>query len=261
MGMQVMAGRDFYPSGTSDSGSLVINESFAKTIAKKPEDAVGMVIQRNNEKFNVIGVIKTFIYNNVYGTTAPLVIFNDTRAENTSTLNVRFKSGTDYKLALAKAEAVIKSSNPSYPFEYKFVDEEFEKLFKGEALIGTLAAVFAGLAVFISCLGLFGLAAYTAERRIRENGIRKVLGASVVNIVQLLSREIIVLVIIANLIAWPIAWYFMNEWLDTFAYKIGINIWLYILAAFAAIFIALITVSSQTIKAAMSNPANTLRYE
>lgn len=162
---------------------------------------------------------------------------------------------------LQHIEKVWKEFLPHRPFEYSFLSQQYSQLYSAEQQQGQLFTIFAGLAILIACLGLFGLATFNTLQRVKEIGIRKVLGASVLNIVQLLSREIIILVVIANIIAWPIAWYFMNKWLDTFAYKIGLNIWLYMLAAFAAILIALVTVSSQTIKAAMSNPANTLRYE
>ena len=216
MGMKIMAGRDFYQSGTADSNNIIINETFAKIINKKPEEVVGEIIDRDNSKLIVIGVIKDFIYNKIYGSAAPLVIFNDTKAQNTSNLTVRFKPGQDYKSALAKTEAVIKKHNPAYPFEYKFADETFEKLFSGESLIGTLAALFAGLAIFISCLGLFGLAAYTAERRIKEVGIRKVLGATVTNIISMLSSDFLKLIVVSCLIAFPLAWWAMHKWLQDY---------------------------------------------
>ncbi len=262
MGMQIMAGRDFYQSGTGDSNNVVINETLAKMISnKKPGDAIGKIISGQGTNLTVVGIIRDFVYNNVYGSAAPLIIFNDTKALYTYNLTIRFKPGTDYKQDLAKTEAVIKKINPAYPFEYKFVDEEFEKLFKGETLIGTLASVFAGLAIFISCLGLFGLAAYTAERRIKEIGIRKVLGASIQNLATLLSKDFLKLVTISCVIASPIAWYFMNKWLTDYDYRITISWWMFALPAVMAILIALITVSFQAIKAAIANPVESLRTE
>ncbi|MEO7293148.1 MAG: FtsX-like permease family protein, partial [Ginsengibacter sp.] len=262
MGMQIMAGRDFYQSGSGDSNNVVINEILAKMIdSKKPVAAIGKIISGQGADLTIVGIIKDFVYNNVYGSAAPLIIFNDAKEQYTSTLTIRFKTGTDYKQNLAKAEAVIKKINPAYPFEYSFVDDEFEKLFKSETLVGTLASVFAGLAIFISCLGLFGLAAYTAERRIKEIGIRKVLGASVQNLTALLSKDFLKLVIISCIIASPMAWYFMNGWLQDYEYRINISWWMFALPALLAVAIALITVSFQAIKAAIANPVKSLRTE
>lgn len=261
MGMQLMAGRDFHSNGIADSNNIIINETFAKLITKKPEDAVGKIVTRDVDQLTVVGVLKDFIYNNVYGITEPMMIFCDAKADNTSRLSIRFKPGSDYKTSLAKVEAVIKKFNPSYPFEYSFVDEDFKKLFDGENLIGTLAALFAGLAIFISCLGLFGLAAYTAERRIKEIGIRKVLGASVTGITALLSKDFLKLVIISCTLAAPLAWYFMNKWLQDYDYRTAISWWMFVLPALIAIIIALITVSFQAIKAAVANPVKSLRTE
>ena len=158
-------------------------------------------------------------------------------------------------------EKVWKSFLPARPFDYQFLSERYRSLYEAEQKQSQLFTAFAGLAIFIASLGLFGLATFNTMQRIKEIGIRKVLGASIPNILTLLSKEIIILIIAANVVAWPLAWYFMNKWLDTFAYHIDMDVLVYILAAVAAILIALITVSAQTIKAAMSNPAKTLRYE
>ena len=165
------------------------------------------------------------------------------------------------KEGLAQLEKVWKSFLPARPFDYQFLSERYRSLYEAEQKQSQLFTAFAGLAIFIASLGLFGLATFNTMQRIKEIGIRKVLGASIPNILTLLSKEIIILIIAANILAWPLAWYFMNKWLDTFAYHIDMDVLVYILAAFAAILIALITVSAQTIKAAMSNPAKTLRYE
>ena len=165
------------------------------------------------------------------------------------------------KEGLAQLEKVWKSFLPARPFDYQFLSERYRSLYEAEQKQSQLFTAFAGLAIFIASLGLFGLATFNTMQRIKEIGIRKVLGASIPNILTLLSKEIIILIIAANVVAWPLAWYFMNKWLDTFAYHIDMDVMVYILAAIAAILIALITVSAQTIKAAMSNPAKTLRYE
>lgn len=261
MGMKMLAGRDFYQDGSEDTNNVVINETFAKLISKNPADAVGQIIDRSESRLTVTGVVKDFVFNNVYGAAAPLIIFNDSKAESTSILTIRFKPGADYQSALAKVETVINKYNPEYPFEYTFVDATFEKLFKGESLIGTLVSLFAGLAIFISCLGLFGLAAYTAERRIKEIGIRKVLGASVSGITTLLSKDFLWLVLVSCILAFPIAWYAMNTWLQRYEYRVSISWWMFALPALIAILIAVLTVSFQAIKAAVANPVKSLRTE
>ncbi|MFN8291383.1 MAG: ABC transporter permease [Chitinophagaceae bacterium] len=261
MGMKLVAGRDFYQDGVADSNNVVINETFARLMAKKPEETIGKVIIRDDARLTVTGVIKDFVYNNVYGTVEPMMIFCDPNASNTQRLTVRLKTGTDYKAALPRVEAVIKKFNPAYPFEYSFVDKDFERLFEGENIIGTLAALFAGLAIFISSLGLFGLAAYTAERRIKEIGIRKVLGASIAGVTALLSRDFLKLVVISCVIAVPVAWYFMHRWLQQYEYRVSISWWMFVLPAVIAIVIAVITVSFQAVRAALANPVRSLRSE
>ena len=162
---------------------------------------------------------------------------------------------------LSKVEAVMKKHNPAYPFQYSFVDEAFNAKFKSEQLIGTLSKLFAILAILISCLGLFGLAAYTAEQRSKEIGIRKVLGASVSGLVKLLSKDFLKLVGISILTAMPIAWFAMDNWLQDYAYRIEINWWIFVMAGVVAILIALLTVSFQAVKAALANPVDSLKTE
>jgi putative ABC transport system permease protein len=259
MGMHLKEGRDFYADAKADSNNVIINETLAGIIRKK--NIVGSVISRDGgaSKYTVVGVIRDFVYNNMYAPGAPLILFSDT--SNTSFLTVRFKAASNTGAALSKLTSVLKSDNPGYPVEYKFVDDQFEQYFKTETLIGRLAAVFATLAVIISCLGLFGLSAYTAERRTKEIGIRKVLGASVSGITALLSKDFLKLVAISFLIAFPLAWYFMNNWLEDFEYRININWLVFAGAGFIALLIALLTISFQSIKAATANPVKNLRTE
>lgn len=261
MGMKLLAGRNFYADGIADSNHVVINETFAKLITQDPAEAVGKLIDRNDNKLEVIGVVKDFVYNNIYGAVEPMLVFCDANAVNTQRLTIRFKQGIDYKAGLAKVETVIKKFNPAYPFEYSFIDQDFEKLFEGEHLIGTLAALFASLAIFISCLGLFGLAAYTAERRVKEIVIRKVLGATIIRITTLLSVDFLKLVLISCIIAAPLAWYFMHNWLQDYEYRIGISWWMFVLPAIIAMLIAVVTVSFQAIKAGLTNPVSGLKNE
>ena len=174
---------------------------------------------------------------------------------------IKTKNGVPVNEALVTIETILKKHLPAYPFDYKFVDEAFDAKFKNEQLIGELSQVFGILAILISCLGLFGLAAYTAEQRRKEIGVRKVLGASVSGIVKLLSKDFLKLVVISIVIAIPIAWYFMNDWLQDYAYRIEINWWVFAIAGLSAIAIAMLTVSFQAIKAAIANPAESLKTE
>jgi predicted permease len=260
MGMHLKAGRDFYADIKSDSNNIIINEALAKLLGKK--DVVGSIITRNDgkEKYTIVGVINDFIYNSMYDPASPLIMYSDT--SNVNFLTARIKQNADLKSALAKVESVIKNDNPGYPVAFNFVDDQFNQLFKTESLIGKLAGVFAVLAIVISCLGLFGLSAYTAEKRTKEIGIRKVLGATTTGLAGLLSKEFIKLVLIACLISFPLAGWIMNNWLQDYKeYRVHLDPLIFIAAGVLAIFIALITVSFQAIRAAVANPAKSLRTE
>jgi ABC-type antimicrobial peptide transport system permease subunit len=261
MGMSLVAGRDFRKDGTEDSASVLINESMARLMTKDAQDAVGQIIDRDESKLLVVGVLKNFVYNNMYGAAEPVIFYNDDKAQYTNMLHIRIKAGTNLGASLEKVKAVLHAHNPVYPVEYKFMDEEFDRLFQGETLVGTLAGLFAALAIFISCLGLFGLAAFTAERRVKEIGIRKVLGTSMTGIVALLSKDFIRIVALSCLISFPISWWAMRQWLDSYAYRVQIQWWMFLLPALLALLIALLTVSIQAIKAAMANPIKALRSE
>jgi ABC-type antimicrobial peptide transport system permease subunit len=208
---------------------------------------------------NVIGVLKDFVYGDMYGQPDPVIFF--CLPQFSSVMNVRIKPGSSLEQALAKVEAVMKKMNPAFPFEFKFVDEQFNQMFQSEMLVSKLSRVFAALAIIISCLGLFGLAAYTAERRTKEIGIRKVLGASAKGLAALLSKDFIKLLGIACIIAFPVAWWMMHNWLQNYAYRIKINWLIFLAAGLLAILIALLTVSFHAIKAAVANPVKSLRTE
>ena len=190
-----------------------------------------------------------------------LFMFFYGKPENATQMYVRLKKQADTKAALSLIENVLKKNNPAYPFTYQFVDEQFNNMFFVETLISSLAKIFASLAIFISCLGLFGLSAYTAERRTKEIGVRKVLGASVGSITTLLSKDFIKLVALSCLIAFPVAWWMMHNWLQNFQYRIEASWWIFLAAGMAAILIALLTISFQAIKAAIANPIKSLRTE
>ncbi len=259
MDMKLKEGRDFYANVKSDSNNIIINESLAKMINKK--NIVGSVLSRGDgSRYTVVGVVNDFLYNDMYSSPAPLILFSD-KTEYVNELTVRLKANTDLKAALAKVEDVIKKDNPGYPVEYKFVDDTFSNMFQSESLIGTLAGLFAVLAIVISCLGLFGLAAYTAEQRRKEIGIRKVLGASVQGVATLLSKEFLQLVGVACLVAFPIAWWLMRSWLQEYNYRIDISVWIFVGAGLLSVLIALLTVCFQAIKAAVANPVKSLRTE
>jgi predicted permease len=258
MGMKLIAGRDFSSNVAADSSNVIINEAFAQQMGK--EGRVGGIIRDGGKKpFQIVGIVKNYLYNDMYGTVGPVLLYN--HPSGTGVLTIRFKPDADVQDALTKVGNIVKRDYPGYPFDYKFVDDDFNQLFKTETLTGKLAGVFASLAIFISCLGLFGLAAYTAERRIKEIGIRKVLGASVSGLAGLLSKDFMKLVGIACLIAFPIAFWGVNKWLMSYQYRVNINLWVFVAAGISAIFIALVTVSFQAAKAALMNPVKSLRSE
>jgi ABC-type antimicrobial peptide transport system permease subunit len=256
-GMQMRYGRDFSPVVKQDSLNVVINEAFARVMKK--ENPVGSTIIRDSINYTVIGVVKDFVFGDMYGKSDPLIFF--IKPEYANYMYIRIKDKTNTEQAVDRIGSVMRSLNPGYPFDYRFVDDQFDQEFKSETLISKLSRIFAILAIFISCLGLFGLAAYTAERRTREIGIRKVLGASVNGIAGLLSVDFLKLVFISFLIAFPLAWWAMHKWLEDFAYRIAIPWWAFILAAVVAAITAIGTISIQAVKAATSNPVKSLRNE
>ncbi len=257
LGIQISKGRDFYSDSQKDSASVIVNETLAKLIGK--ENVVGNIIRKDSVQYTVVGVVKDFVFEDMYGKSDPLIFL--CYPEYFGYMYIRLKQQDHTEQAIAKVEQIIKSNNPGYPFNYIFVDDEFNRQFKSEMLIGRLSRIFALLAIIITCLGLFGLAAYTAERRTKEIGIRKVLGASVSNITGLLSKDFLKLVLIAVIVAIPIAWWAMNDWLQDFAYRVHIAWWIFLAAGIVALLIALITVSFQSIKAAIANPVKSLRTE
>ncbi len=259
MGMKLVAGRNFSTNQAADTSNVIINEAFAKQMGKQGRVG-GILREGGNKAYQIIGILKDYLYNDMYGAAAPLLLYNHTSG-NTGILSIRFKSGIDIQDALNKAGTIVKRDFPGYPFEYQFIDDDFNQLFKTEILTGTLAGVFAGLAIFISCLGLFGLAAYTAERRIKEIGIRKVLGASVTGLAGLLSKDFLKLVGISCVIAFPIAFWALHKWLENYQYRVDVNWWVFAVAGITAMLIALATVSFQAIKAALMNPVKSLRSE
>jgi ABC-type antimicrobial peptide transport system permease subunit len=272
-GMHIKEGRDFQPTDAVEFGNnhmpkdsnqnfnVIVTQSMEKLLGKG--SAIGKTMERpfNNGTFHlrVTGVVKDYVYGDMYGQSAPVIFFD--LPDAASLLYVKITPQSNPENALAKIAAVMIKDNPAYPFEYKFVDDQFNQMFLSEMLISKLSRVFAALAILISCMGLFGLAAYTAERRTKEIGVRKVLGASVSGIAALLSKDFLKLVMVSCIVAFPIAWLMMNDWLQNYQYRVTISWWIFLVAAVIAILIALLTVSFQAIKAAIANPVKSLRTE
>jgi putative ABC transport system permease protein len=257
VGWEIVAGRNFSKDFPSDSSGIILNEAAVKFMGLK--NPVGERIKWFDDYVTVIGVSKDMVMQSPYEPVKPSIFVLSNSYE--SFVSVKLNPVQSAHQSLAALEAVIKKFNPSQPFTYTFSDEAYAKKFGDEERIGKLAGFFAILAIFISCLGLFGMASFIAEQRVKEIGVRKVLGASVFNVWQLLSKDFIMLVIIALLIAIPTAYYFMHNWLQGYSYRTGLSWWIFAAAAAGAIFITIVTVSFQAIKAAMTNPVNSLRTE
>ncbi len=256
--IKFLEGRDFSPRFGTDSTNYLINQAAAKRIGY--QNPVGKPLTFWNQPGTIVGLIEDFHFNSLHAPITPLIIRLVETSNYSPNILVRTQPGQTEQ-ALASIESLCRTLNPEFPFAYSFVDSEYQKLYKSETIVGTLATVFAGLAIFIACLGLFGLAAFTAEQRTKEIGVRKVLGASVTSIVSLLSTDFLKLVLLAILIASPIAWYAMNQWLQNFEYNIPLEWWMFALAGGLAVGIALLTVSFQSVKAALMNPVKSLRNE
>ncbi|RRB00157.1 ABC transporter permease [Larkinella rosea] len=261
VGWQFKEGRDFSRQFSSDSSSVVLNEAAVKFMGIK--DPVGTVIRwgtgKDMEEFKVVGVIKDMLMLSPYEPVKQTIYLLN--YGNVNWINLKLNPNKSASECLTTIEAVFKKHIPSAPFDYKFADVEFGKKFAYEERIGKLATFFAGLAIFISCLGLFGLASFIAEQRTKEIGIRKVLGASTLNLWRLLSSDFIVLILISFSIATPAAWYFMDDWLQQYDYRSEISWWIFAASGIGALLITLLTVSFQSIKAALMNPVKSLRSE
>jgi predicted permease len=257
MKLTMLQGRDFSKNFPTDTVGLILNEAALKRIGYK--NPIGQPLTFWGRKSKIIGVIKDFHFSSMHEEIMPLIIRS--RADEIyGNILIRTQPGKT-RAALASMEKLCKQINPAYPFTYTFSDDEYQKLYQNEQIVGRLSNGFAFLAIFISCLGLLGLAMFTAEQRFKEIGIRKVLGASVSSLFTLLSSEFLVLVVIALLIASPIAWYATGKWLQGFAYRTPVQWWVFALSGGVIIMIALATVSFQAAKAALINPIKSLRSE
>lgn len=260
IGWQFVAGRDFSREFITDSLAFVLNEAAAKFIGyKNPMDAIDKIIKWNDRPYKVIGVVKNMIVQSPYEPSRAS-LFHLTRDDG-NTMILKLNPNKSASKSLSQIEEIFKKYNPAQPFEYKFVDEAYARKFGNEERIGKLATFFAILAIFISCLGLFGLASFVAEQRTKEIGVRKVLGASVTNLWALLSKDFVYLVLISLLIASPIAYYFMSNWVQKYTYRTDISWWVFVVTAIGALVITLLTVSFQAIKAALVNPVKSLKTE
>ena len=257
IGWQITTGRDFSRDFATDSTAFILNESAVKFIGLK--DPLGKILKWNGENYTVIGVVKDILVQSPYTPVRPAMWHLSENSENV--FIIKLNPNRNAQESLSKVEEVFKKFDPTSPFDAGFVDEAFAQKFGNEKRIGTLAAFFAALAVLISCLGLFGLASFVAEQRTKEIGIRKVMGASVNNLWQMLSKDFVVLVIIASVIAIVFAYFYYKNWLEGFEYRTTISWWIFALTALGALIITLITVSFQAIKAALMSPINSLRSE
>ncbi|HEY4324257.1 MAG TPA: FtsX-like permease family protein, partial [Mucilaginibacter sp.] len=263
VGWKFVAGRDFSRDFTTDSSGVVINEAAVQYMGLKNPvgEAVSWKFQNQPVKhYKIIGVVRDMVMESPYAPPIPTVFMIKGHV-GTNLINIKINPKVSVSQALPKIEAVFKKIVPSAPFEYKFADQEYASKFAAEESIGKLATLFAILAVFISCLGLFGLASFVAEQRIKEIGVRKVLGASVFNLWGLLSKDFVLLVTISLFIASPIAYYFMHGWLQKYQYRTEINWWIFAITALGAMAITLVTVSYQSVKAALTNPVKSLKTE
>lgn len=255
MSIKMLAGRDF--SGTpADTASMLLNKAAVEAMGLK--NPVGMKMSYGKD-FTVIGVTDNVIMESPFKPVDPMMIYYD--PGNSNNIGIRLNNNIPPKKALASIETIFKKYNPSSPFEYQFVDQEFEKKFLSENLISKLSNIFAGLAIFICCIGLAGLASFTIEKRIREIGIRKVLGATVQQLLMLISKEFLKLVLIAFVIAVPLTWWFMHNWLQKYEYRVNISVLMFGIVGLVILLLTLFVVSVNTMSAAMRNPVKSLRTE
>ena len=253
------SGRDFSRDySTDDSAAFILNESAVHQLGWTAQSAIGKEIIYGGRNGRVIGVVHNFNFESLHNEIVPIIFLITKTGNNQVTVRI---SGKNIPAALEFLKRKWSEYRSGYPFDYSFLNDQLIDLYNKDQKIGDVFGIFAVIAIIIACLGLFGLASYTAEVRRKEIGIRKVLGAKVSGIVTLLSKEFLLLILISNLIAWPLSYYFMNKWLNEFAYKTGISLWVFITAGILVLIITLLTISFQSIKAAAANPIKSLRYE
>jgi putative ABC transport system permease protein len=255
--MKILKGRGFSSAFKTDSNNFVVNERMLVEMGLKPDNAIGKRLDFSGQKGNIIGVVQDFNFKPIQQAIEPLVLrFN--RYGGYIMLRTQPKTT---EATIKALEQISRQLNPAYPFKYDFLDQDLARMYRGEQKMGSIFNLFAGLAIFISCLGLYGLSAFMAEQRTREIGVRKVLGASLVNIVYLLSTGFTRLILVAIVIAVPLSWFTVNQWLQGFAYHINIGWAVFVLSSLAALIISWVTVSYESIKVAIVNPIKSLRSE
>lgn len=260
-GVKMVAGRNFSKDFTTDTGAFILNEAAAKALGFKTNDEViGKDFGYGSRTGKVIGIFNDFHFESMHQKIVPLVLLVPRSANRYGNISIKI-SGNNIPAALSHIEKTWRNFLPETPYQYTFLDENFERLYQSEQRQKSIFTVFSFIAIFIACLGLFGLSAFAISQRVKEIGIRKVLGANVNTIVALLSKDFLKLVLLAAIIAFPIAWYAMDSWLQDFAYRIDVPWWVFILAGIVAAIIAFITISFQAVKAAISNPVKSLRAE
>jgi len=256
IGTKLIQGRDFTIQAV-DSNAMLLNKAAVEIMQLK--DPIGMQMRYGSRTYNVVGITENVVMGSPYTPVQPMMVMHGGRGG--AFYMIRLKEGVKPQEALPKIESIFKRHNPEYPFEYSFIDEQFSRKFVTEDLIGNLSKIFAGLAIFICCLGLSGLASFTIEKRFKEIGIRKVLGASVQQLLYLISKEFLFLVLLAALISIPVTWWLLNNWLQNYEYRIGISIWLFVGSCLGVFLLTLIIVWLNALRAAMANPAKSLRTE
>jgi len=255
LGMKMKEGQSFTEELSSGIPKVLLNEAAVEIIGF--ENPVGKIIKQRRREYQIAGIVENFHFESLYDEVKPCILKRGTYGNN---IFAKIQAGREQE-TIAQLEEVYAKFNPGLPFEFKFIDENYQQLYVAEQRVATLSRYFAGFAILISCLGLFGLAAFSAERRAKEMSIRKILGASALNIAQLLSSDLVKLVLVAIGISLPLSFWLAKKWLDTFAFHIDLSIWMFVLAALVAMVIALLTVSFQSIKAAIANPVESLRNE
>jgi putative ABC transport system permease protein len=261
-GIKMVAGRNFSRNFGTDTAGFVLNEAAIQALGwKSPADAVGKPFRYGQVNGNVIGVMHDFHFESMHEKIVPLVLIMLPPSQAFyGSISIKI-SGNNLQAGLAHIEKTWHKFLPELPYQFNFLDENFNRLYQAETRQGSIFTVFAFIAIFIACLGLFGLSAFAISQRIKEIGIRKVLGASPGNLVRLLSADFLKLVAIAAILAFPLAWFMMERWLQDFAYRISVPWWAFVAAGIGAAVIALATISLQAIKAAMMNPVKSLRTE
>jgi putative ABC transport system permease protein len=262
-GINMAAGRNFSRTFALDTSNFILNEAAVRVIGwKSPQDAVGRVFGYGSTKGRIIGVMKDFHFESMHQLIVPMVFLLPSKSQSGFFNHISIKlSGASMPRTLSYIETVWKRFLPEIPFQYNFLDEKFDQLYKAEQKQGALFMIFASIAIFIACMGLFGLSAFAISQRIKEIGIRKVLGAGATQIVAMIAKDFLILVGIASVIAFPVSWLAMHRWLGDFAYRTSIGWWIFLLAGSLAALVAFVTISFQAFKAAFTNPAKSLRTE